>query len=158
MTATNIIPGFLTVEEQQLIVEVAHNTVFKRCPSWLGAFDFKCFYNYSYKNSRLIKVIDHLATIRPEQKFNTVFLQRYKTADYVGPHRDPKNNVGVTIIGIAGLFTGATSHCEPGLAYQIAPGDVAVQDCTIDGVQGPRHRVSPVLSGTRYALILNTII
>lgn len=41
--------------------------------------------------------------------------------------------------------------------FEISP-DILVLECTIDGKQGPHHRVNKVTSGTRYALILNTII
>lgn len=150
--------AFLTVEEQQLIVEVATNSTFKAVPTWLGNFAFRCYYNNSIQHTRLNKVVERLASLKPEQKFNTVFLQRYRVGAWVGEHRDPKNNVGVTIIGIAGEFTGAISKCAGQRDYQLLPGDVAIQPCTIEGVQGPRHSVTPVLSGTRYALILNTIL
>lgn len=133
-------------------------------PAWLGDFQFE-IYGEGGKNRRSIpylmrEFIDELASLRPSQQFNTVFFQRYNTGASVKLHRDPRNNVGFTVIAILGKFEGArtTLHLESGLTtFRLVAGDVLVLPCTIDGKQGPPHEVSPVLSGTRFAVILNTI-
>lgn len=151
------LPDFLTHDEQALIVRVAEQTTFKPCPPWLGKFEFKCFYGNSIQQSPLSALADRLATIVPDQKFNTAFLQKYVVGSQVFKHRDPKNNTGKTLIALAGEFTGAVPCLNLTEEYGFVSGDVVVQDCTIDGKQGPVHSVSPVLSGVRYAFILNTI-
>ena len=135
---------------------------FKPVPRWLGNFSFKMFgkayrRNYGRTPEPLRTAAVELASLRPQQVFTTVFLQRYTVGQQVLAHRDPRNNVGVTVIGVFGDFTGAVSHVG-NESLQLNSGDVLVLPCTINGVQGPRHSVSPVTSGTRYALILNTII
>lgn len=134
-------------------------------PGWLGNFQFTV---YSESTKTLRKeayrfkefVVDRLAMLKPEQDFNTVFFQRYETGTFVKPHRDPASNIGHTIIAILGEFEGAvtTLRLDTGdVTFRLAAGDVLVLPCTIDGVRGCVHEVSPVLSGTRYAVILNTI-
>ena len=86
-----------------------------------------------------------------------MFLQRYRAGEYVSEHRDPTNNIGYTVLGIFGEFMGARSAVG-GKNFILAAGDVLQLECTINGVQGPPHNVHPVIRGTRYALILNTII
>jgi len=151
--------GFLTHDEQHSITTCpAYGT--RAVPSWLGTFKFKPYYKSTYvKHPVLGDIAARLATLVPSQVFNTAFLQKYEAGSFVRPHRDPRNNVGFTIIAIAGEFTGAETRldCSPGRFY-LKSGDVLVMPCTVDGAQGPLHEVSPVLSGTRYALILNTIV
>ena len=155
---------FLHKEEQELISEVADSEKFKSSPSWLGNFDLKCYYGNRILNTKLNEIARRMADEVPEQKFNTAFLQRYITGAYVAKHRDPYNNTGYTIIGVAGLFTGATTSITPtfkdedNISFTLQAGDIAILPCTINGRQGHRHSVSPVISGTRYAFILNTIL
>ncbi len=93
----------------------------------------------------------------PDQDFNTVFLQRYLIGGQVLPHRDPKNNIGYTIISTFGTWREACTHVNEE-SFILEDSDVAVLPCTINGLQGPRHYMTPVQSGIRYALILNTTI
>lgn len=154
---------YFSTEEEQLIKETVEASLQKSVPSWLGTFTFKCSYNNSFRTKKLEELLKRMERLVPNQKFNTMFLQKYETGAFVAEHRDPRNNVGYTIIAVAGQFTGATTRIMPTFREQdeeeftMESGDAAILRCTIDGIQGPRHSVSPVLSGTRYALILNTI-
>lgn len=150
---------FLTSEEKQAIADACISHM-RAVPSWLGTFKFRPYYKNSYVNHlSLGPIAKRLSGLVPAQMFNTAFLQRYDVGSRVHAHRDPRNNVGFTIIAIAGEFTGAETalSCPPGRLL-LKSGDVLVMPCTIDGLQGPQHEVSTVLTGTRYALILNTIL
>lgn len=152
------------------LVEAIEHLPYKPVPKWLGDFQFKMFgqaygRHYGHTSGRLREAVVELAWIKPRQTFTTVFVQRYKQGQQVLPHRDPKNNVGHTIIGVLGDFEGASTYMALGggdvdggtLSFKLNSGDVLVLPCTIDGKQGPMHWVEPVTSGTRYAIILNTI-
>lgn len=150
-------------DAEELNKEIPRNT--KPVPSWLGNFTFSIFGNvYGKKTTKLSPKLQDLvlklAALHPEQEFNTTFLQVYKTGTKVRKHRDPKNNIGYTIIAVFGEFQGAmtTLHTDhERILFTLRPGDVLSLACTIDGVQGVPHEVSEVISGTRCALILNTI-
>lgn len=101
-------------------------------------------------------LVSEMMDYAPSQIFNTAFVQRYQPGQFVRRHRDPMDNKDFTLIAVFGDFEGAVSEVD-GKKFQLLNGDLLKLECTIDGVQGPPHSVSPVLSGTRYALILNTI-
>lgn len=131
-------------------------------PQWLGGFGFRIYGMYGGRNyGRTPKLLrrqaERMKQLVPDQFFTTLFLQRYKQDEQVLPHRDPRNNVGYTIISTFGTWTGATTHIQGQEPVQMQAGSTMVLPCTINGKQGPRHWVTPVTSGTRYALILNTI-
>ena len=143
------------------LVEATKNVFFRSVPSWLGNFKFKIFGQTYGKDHGLppLPILIQARKLRslvPEQKFNTIFLQKYEVGAQVLPHRDPKNNTGHTIIGVFGEFTGAKTKVDT-QEYQLYSGDVMILPCTIGSIQGPQHQVSAVESGTRFALILNTI-
>ena len=153
-------------EPKQSHREVAEDTPLRPCPKWLGNFSFR---QWGGKHpdpfpfpAGLAELVPTLEALVPAQKFNTVFLQRYERGQAVYEHRDPKNNLGHTVIGLFGEWTGGTSIISFGdddvNTFDLQPGNALVMACTIDGKQGPLHSVSPVLSGTRWALILNTIV
>ncbi len=131
-----------------------------KAPSWLGNFKLK-----QYLRNKIPKKLEHIVQkmelLVPDQRFNTVFFQTYTAGDRVNVHRDPKNNVGKTVIAIFGSFDGGytTIHDDDGTSsdFKLYDGDVLVLDCTMYGKQGPRHEVSEITSGCRYAVILNTI-
>ena len=131
------------------------------CPPWLGNFKFR-IYGEVYGRSQgklplnLRLAAEHMEKLVPEAFFNAVFLQRYDSGQYVRRHRDPLNNVGCTLIGYFGNWTGATLQVD-NKSYQPMAGDVVQLATTVNGKQGPYHQVSPVLSGTRWALILCSI-
>ena len=129
---------------------------YRAAPEFLGKFGLIPYKRISHTPDALHGIISRMQALVPEQRFNRVFIQRYREGEFVRPHRDPINNVGVTIISVFGEFEGAETNIE-GETFFLQNGDTLVLDCTIDGKQGPVHEVSPVLSGTRYALILNTI-
>lgn len=129
---------------------------YRAAPEFLGEFGFIPYKRIAQTPNALHGLLSRMQALVPDQRFNRVFIQRYCEGEFVKPHRDPINNVGVTIIAIFGEFEGAESNIE-GETFSLVDGDVLVLDCTINGKQGPVHEVSPVLSGTRYALILNTI-
>lgn len=136
----------------------------KPVPSWLGDFKFGIF-GEGYGTKRKLPnqfrfVAESMASLHPDQTFTTTFLQCYEKGTSVKKHRDPKSNIGYTLIGVYGEFTGAetTLYLDSGpVRFTLAPGDVLSLACTIGGVQGVPHEVSEVTSGTRYALILNTL-
>jgi len=153
-----ILRSALTIEEQKIFQDEGYKmySKMKKVPSWLGDFRFKAYYN-SWRKTPFAPLVDKLSAFVPGQIFNAVFLQVYGPGASVKEHRDPRNNTGHTIIAIAGEFEGAETYVDGQLAGRLAPGDVGILPCTINGVQGPPHRVTEVLSGFRVALILNTI-
>lgn len=88
----------------------------KKVPPWLGNFSFGAYGPaYSKSVDKLPRgVIEFCKAIAsdcvPDQKFNTIFIQKYEVGEFVRPHRDPKNNIGKTIIAIFGEFTGVKRH------------------------------------------------
>lgn len=149
--------NFFSKEEQELVNWQAPWVKWRRVPKWLGNFEF-CIYTKKDNPlpTSLVQIASKLSNLVPEQKFNTVFFQKYEKGSFVKPHRDPKNNVGYTVIGVFGNFEGAQSHVGK-QRLNLKAGDVLVQRCTIDNLIRPVHRVSKVTRGTRYAIILNTI-
>ena len=127
------------------------------CPQWLGSFSFRLWGKHYAKPPRVwLEAAQRLRQLVPSQTFNTLYLQRYERRQEVYRHRDPRNNVGHTIIWVFGDFTGADVTVDR--APHTVPGNHAyVLPCTIDGVQGPYHSVSPVRTGTRWVLILGTV-
>jgi hypothetical protein len=144
------------LSQQQQIAEILSRRFYRPCPAFLGHFDYSKFTNIQGLGSELIEVILLLSSLVPSQEFNTVFIQRYLAGAFVAGHRDPRNNLDKTVVSIFGHFDGAISQCAD-FRYRLDSGDVAIQDCTINGEQGPYHSVDSVTSGVRYAIILNTI-
>lgn len=94
------------------------------------------------------------------QRWTTSFTGRHLPGDFVKPHRDPKNNTGYTAIAVFGNFQGAVTalhHREGQAQVALRGGDVLLLPCTMEGLQGPLHAVSPVTHGERFTLILNTV-
>ncbi len=148
-----------TQAEYNAIKEIA----FRKVPNFLGDFTFSCFGGpYGQKKSAVpadvLNVAHQLALLHPEQTFNTLFLQRYQLGQSVKRHRDPRNNVGHTLILALGEFEGATTSVQGETPFTLKHGDVLRLPCTINGIQGPPHEVSAITSGERFALILNTIV
>ena len=141
--------------------EEAEAMSFRPVPSWLGTFHFKTFGNvYGRHQGQLHPLLRaqalRMSALVPEIDFNAVFLQRYRVGEYVAPHRDPANNLLCTLIGVFGRFEGATTIIGS-TQFVLKTGDVCMLPCTIDGVRGPTHQVTPVTAGTRWSLILNCI-
>lgn len=149
-----IFPTFLRLNKFEQ--RAFHHLPYECAPDWLGDFGMVSYSNWKDLPDGLRLPAVRLAAFAQEQDFNRFFVQRYREGEQVYPHRDPMNNVGYTIIGIFGDFEGAVTNVA-GETYRMNHGDVLKLPCTIDGVQGPLHSVSPVKRGTRYALILNTI-
>ncbi len=151
-----ILTYFFNPELQIKIVEELRKIPYRKSPSFLGKFDYYKVTDFSTLPPFIGGIINPLKRLSPKQTFNTIFLQRYLDNSFVKCHRDPKNNVGKTIIAPFGDFKGALStHGE--MNYKANSGDVVIQDCTIDGVQGERHSVGTI-TGERYCVILNTIV
>jgi hypothetical protein len=135
------------------------NWQFRPAPGFLGNF------NYSMKKSFVglpIEVLGVLAKLqglvpKQEQVFNTLFIQKYDVGQEVKLHQDPMNNIGCTIIAYFGDWTGGMFNCE-GANYITGPGDVVIMRCNYNNLPRPKHKVSPIISGTKYSFILNTII
>lgn len=155
-----IIRNYLSSEELQQLADSTGEIMFRSSPDWLGNFYF-CMFGAKSRHKKVPEgmrgIVRGLASLVPEQRFNTAFVQRYHKGSVVKPHRDPKNNIGYTVIAPFGTWTGAESTYD-GKTYEAKPGDVVVQECTIGGRQGLIHSVARVNSGIRYVLILNTII
>lgn len=153
-----VIRGFLPESDLELLRKAAGDVSYRPCPAWLGNFQFKIYdKNSGPPKNEVLYVAEKLTTLVDEQTFNTVFLQKYEEGEEVFPHWDPRTNVGYTVIAPFGNFEGAT-HTIDGEEIQVNPGDVLVQQCTIGYGMGPKHSVSAVEKGTRFALILNTIV
>ena len=151
-------------QSDELLADLAAVS-YRPAPSWLGSFQFRMYKPIALAQPCPVWVYDsvweearRLAQAVPEQHFNTLFVQRYLPGQNVRSHRDPRNNVGYTVIGLYGDFTATRFRVEETWAEQ-RPGDVFVLPCTIAGVQGPQHGMQwlPGSTGTRYAIILNTI-
>jgi len=151
-----IIKAVFTPEQQEEIVKELDTIDYCPSPTFLGNFEYSQFRNYRYLPLHIYDVIIRLMDMFNTQVFTTIFIQRYPEGSFVKEHRDPLNNIGKTIIAVFGNFDPVYSWCdeEP---YVAESGDIIIQDCTIDGVQGPLHSVEEILHGKRYCIILNTI-
>lgn len=140
---------------------------YRKAPSFLGNFSFQAF-GKGYKNKtsgHIRKEAIRLSRLVPTQTFTNVFVQKYEAGQNVKPHRDPKNNTGHTIISIYGSFHPTPlnkvwySKGKKSENFFVHEGEALVLPCTISGQQGPWHSMSwePWATGTRYAIILNTI-
>lgn len=141
---------------QEEVLQTLRGMKYRPCPPFLGSFNYS---RYRFDQRLPIKIEGTIARLQefvPEQGFNTVFIQHYPTGSFVKRHKDPRNNVGKTVIAVFGRFHGALS-LHGRIPYTAESGDVVVQDCTIDGHQGEWHSVDKVI-GERYAIILNTIL
>lgn len=143
---------------------------YRPCPNWLGNFQFKIYNEKESPSEELMVVAKSILKELEErskaatpiqeagkQIFNTIFVQKYESGEFVKPHRDPRSNVGYTVIIPFGEYTGG-KHLIEGKEAEVNPGDVLIMPCTIGYSMGPRHSLSEIESGTRYALIFNTIV
>lgn len=138
------------------LIEHAEDVHMRPCPMWLGNFSFKMWgKRYGKPPEVWLEAAQVLRQLVPNQTFNTLYLQRYEKGQQVYRHRDPRNNVGYTIIWVFGEFTGAKLTVD-GRRCEVPRDHAFVLPCTINGVQGPPHSVSPVTSGTRWTFILGT--
>jgi hypothetical protein len=144
----------LQIDHHQL--RVFNRLPYRAAPSFLGEFSFCTYSKLTALPQPLVQVATDMKQFAPDQKFNVAFIQRYREGEYVRRHRDPVSNKGFTLIAIFGEFEGALSEVA-GEEFQLQHGDLLKLECTIAGLQGPPHSVSTIISGTRYALILNTI-
>lgn len=136
-------------------------------PEWLGGFGFRMFggpEGGTYKRVPLspefyapFDFSREVAGLVKDQKFNTVFCQRYIEKDIVKSHRDPKNNILKTVVVVCGEFTGTYTKIDQDVV-KMKRGDVLIMDCTIGSKRGPTHSVSQVETGTKYSFILNTLV
>ncbi|UIS25291.1 hypothetical protein [Erythrobacter phage vB_EliS-L02] len=142
------------------IMKAFERLPYRPVPEWLGDFSFVTYDRPRKLPAALFALFEHMRDIDDVlfggQKWNRVFVQRYREGESVSEHRDPKTNVDHTLIAIFGDFDGATSRVDDEV-FQLRAGDMLRLPCTINGRQGPLHSVSPVTRGTRYALILNHI-
>jgi hypothetical protein len=133
---------------------------YRPVPEWLGSFSFVTYDRIAKMPKVMQQYVAHMMdiddTLFGGQAWNTFFVQRYREGEYVAEHRDPQNNVGHTLIAVFGNFEGAVSTVGDE-TFQLGAGDILRLPCTINGRQGPKHSVSPVTKGTRYALVMNTI-
>lgn len=147
-----------TVEQKLAFKQVNY----KSSPGFLGKFHIS-YYGQPYGRGRqLPEALDDLAQrmtqIHPEQTFNAAFIQKYEQGAFVAAHRDPRSNTGHTLIAVFGDFDGGMTTIDGYAPFTLEEGDILSLECTINGIQGPRHEVSEITRGTRYALILNTCI
>lgn len=158
MKKFEVVKNLLTKDDLELLLDSVLFIRFRPCPKWLGNFQFKVYdKNTDPPPKEIIQIANKVIGLVDNQKFNTIFLQKYEYGEYVKPHIDPRNNVGKTIIVPFGEYTGGLSIIE-GETIDVSPGDVLVQDCTNGYSMGPKHSVSKIESGMRFALILNSIV
>lgn len=142
------------------IMKAFEHLPYRPVPAWLGDFSFVVYDRPHRLPAALFALFQHMQDIDDvlfgPQRWNRVFVQRYREGEQVFEHRDPKSNVDHTLIAIFGDFEGAISRVGDEV-FQLRAGDMLRLPCTIDGRQGPPHSVSPVTRGTRYALVLNHI-
>lgn len=150
------------------LVSALNRVITRPVPEWLGDFRFWWGKNCLSDGKRppwLSELIWnealHLQQACPTVKFNTLFLQRYEPGQAVFEHRDPRNNLDATVIGLYGSF-GSTILTVDGVPCIQTPGDVWMLPCTINGKQGPRHKMDwphplPADVSTRFAIILNRL-
>lgn len=151
---------FFCMEDQDVLMQYVRSLPFKgaRWPSPLGRVTLGWYRGEN--RGRLpgsVKTILRPALALSQQRWTTCFVQKYGPGQNVAPHRDPKDNLGHTVIVALGDFEAATFTAAE-RDYEFGPGDVIKLPCTINGVQGPVHSVSPFVGGTvRYSIIFNTI-
>ena len=144
----------IPIEKIDELLLFAQAQSYRPCPSWLGKFSFITYNKLPSGLARINSAIETYSGV----SFNAWFLQKYDTGSYVAPHRDPKNNLHFTYIIPFGNWTGGYSiTAGVSEATRWEPGQVYFQRCTIDNMQGPRHSVTEITSGTRYAFIGNII-
>ena len=141
-------------------------------PEWLG--NFKFYYGppekFAPKIQELARYVwTFYGSTKPSA--NTLFFQVYPTGSEVLRHRDPINNLMETFIIPFGTWEGGELEIEQGQEkIRLAPrfGQIIRLDCTknfsnplneigIETKRGPYHRMKPITSGIRKALILNYI-
>lgn len=93
----------------------------------------------------------------PEVGFTTVFVQRYDRGDFVAPHVDPPDNLHSTLILSLGDYAGPLHTIGTDSPIFVPPGSMLRLPCRVGAVRGPRHSVSRVEAGVRWAVILNKI-
>lgn len=140
---------------------------FKKSPSFLGDFSYKMCKKLELLPQGIKTEFERLSALVPAQRFNTFFIQKYMPGENVLEHRDPLNNKDATVVGLYGcewktIFWTAERNWSA--RYYQVPGDVFMFNTTVNGKQGPYHKMSwdtidpDYLNFTpRYALICNTI-
>lgn len=158
-----IIPEIFSPQELAALEAAALGEILRPVPNWLGTFKFKIYGEcYGRKQGLLppelkaaaIKLIDLFA---PGTRFNAAFLQCYPTGSEIHEHRDPANNINCTIVAPFGTFTGGNLIIG-NKTQDLSVGGAILFPTTVNGKQGPKHRLTKIKSGTRWALILNQIV
>lgn len=137
-------------------------------PRWLGSFNLAIWGHYRRVARPLPPALRELTTCMidgakaanwemPEEGFTTVFVQRYDRGDFVAPHVDPLDNLHSTLILSLGDYTGPLHTIGTDSPIFIPPGSMLRLPCRVGAVRGPRHSVSPIEAGVRWAIILNKI-
>lgn len=137
-------------------------------PRWLGSFSLAIWGHYRSVARPLTPPLQGL-TVRmieaakaanwamPEDGFTTVFVQRYDRGDFVAPHLDPSDNLHSTLILSLGDYAGPLHTIGTDSPVSLPPGSMLRLPCRVGAVWGPRHSVSRVEAGVRWAIILNKI-
>lgn len=130
----------------------------RKSPRFLGQFAYKQFSRTMPRELTTLRhVVSELKSLVPDQQFNTLFIQRYLPNQGVNTHRDPRNNIGHTVIGLFGSDW-VTNFKVSNQNYTQYPGEAYVLPCTINNIQGPPHSMNWISgNGIRWAVILNTI-
>jgi hypothetical protein len=134
---------------------------------WLGQFSMSTWGNYRGRGRPVPAILHTICTQMiqaavqwgwdlPRPGYTTVFVQRYEPGSSVSPHRDPADNLHSTLILSLGDYEGP-QHTIERETFAVRPGAVLRLPCSQGGVRGPRHSVSPVTRGVRWAVILNQI-
>lgn len=170
------------VQTSTELLDALNSLSLRAAPGFLGDFDYQQYKVQPGVRTALPEVIRDefikLEKLVPVQIFNTWFIQKYNPGQGVLPHRDPKNNVGYTILGLYGrdwetrLEVKEEKYVDDPwgrkhldlVKYKQFPGDVFILPCTIHGIQGSTHQMTwPQVpdfdtQGTRWALICSTIL
>jgi hypothetical protein len=107
---------------------------------------------------QLASCIKRLCAFVPEQQWDLAFVHCYKEGEGVPRHKDPHQQLGIIILASFGEFEGGQLlDCNKKIVME-KPGDVAIMRCRIPGFDRPWHEVTPVTTGTRYSLMISTLI
>lgn len=141
---------------------LADKAKYSLCSNWLGDYETSLYalenmspFEIPHVFTKLAKVV--LPLVETDQQYNNIMLQRHVEGTVVRPHFDPRDVKGYAIVIPFGIYEGGSIIID-GEEVEVNPGDVLLRQATKGFTMGPRHSISAVESGTRYALEFLTII
>jgi len=103
-------------------------------------------------------IVTRLSAMIPEQQFDLAFVHKYEEGEGVPRHKDPHQQLGALILATFGDYEGGELVDSVDNVCMKKAGDMCVMRCRIPGVDRPLHEVKPVSKGTRYSLMISTLI